>query len=80
MGNLRILSNLMISYLWTKYKNKSYLKNIHYFHKSIENNSKTINQLAIKEWNDFHILGKKFWDNSKLRGEKLDSRYYDFKI
>lgn len=73
-------SNLMISYLWTKYKSKSYLKNIHYFHKSIENNSKTINKLAIKEWNDFHILGKKFWNNSKLRGEKLDSRYYDFKI
>ncbi len=73
-------SNLMISYLWTKHKSKSYLKNIHFFHKSIENNSKIINELAIKEWEDFHILGKKFWNNSKLRGEKLDSRYYDFKI
>ena len=69
----------MISYLWTKYQSKAFLKNLHFFHKSVENNSKKISKLAIGEWKNFYILKKNFWDNSKLRGEELDRRYYDFK-
>ena len=72
-------SNLMVSYLWTKYQSKTFLKNLHFFHKSVENNSKKISNLAIEEWGNFYILTKDFWLNSKLRGEELDRRYYDFK-
>ncbi len=69
---------LMIAYLWTKYKNSFKFREILFFHKDIVNNSKSISKKAIQEWNKFHILNKEFWKDSKLRGEGLDIRYYDF--
>ncbi len=71
-------SSLFISYLWTKYKSNSYLPKILFFHKNVVNNSNKISNIAIKEWSSFHILDKFFWEDSKLRGENLDRRYYDF--
>lgn len=71
---------LMKSYLWTKYENKFKYRKIHFFHQSVQNNSKKISNLAIQEWKEFHILDKNFWKNSQLRGEALDKRYFDFKI
>ncbi len=71
-------SSLFISYLWTKFNSKSYLPKILFFHKNVINNSNKISNIAIKEWEGFHILDKHFWKDSKLRGEQLDRRYYDF--
>ena len=69
---------LMMSYLWTKYKNSFKFREILFFHKDIVNNSKSISKKAIKEWGKFHILDEEFWKDSQLRGEDLDTRYYDF--
>ncbi len=69
---------LMMSYLWTKYKNSFKFREILFFHKDIVNNSKSISKKAIKEWSKFHILDEEFWKDSQLRGEDLDTRYYDF--
>tara|TARA_B100001939_G_scaffold329691_1_gene326169 strand:- start:3 stop:908 length:906 start_codon:yes stop_codon:yes gene_type:complete len=71
-------SSLFISYIWTKYKDKFFMSKILFFHKSVVNNSKRISELAIEEWGNFRILGRNFWENCKLRGENIDSRYYDF--
>lgn len=70
---------LMMSYLWTKYKNSFKFREILFFHKDIVNNSKSISNKAIKEWNNFYIIDKEFWKDSQLRGEDLDTRYYMFK-
>lgn len=69
---------LMISYLWTRYKNSFKFREILFFHKNVVNNAKSISKKAIQEWNKFYILDKEFWKDSQLRGEELDKRYYDF--
>lgn len=71
-------NNLMISYLWAKHEESFKHTKLHFFHKNIINNSKKINNLAINEWENFHILDRNFWKDVKLRGDILDSRYFEF--
>ena len=71
-------NNLMISYLWAKYEESFKNTKLHFFHKNPINNSKKINNLAKKEWENFHIIDKNFWKDVKLRGDILDTRYFEF--
>ena len=71
---------LMLSYLWAKYEKSFKYNKLHFFHQEIENNSNKLSNLAIREWEYFHILDKDILSNSKLRGEKLDKRYFEFDV